>query len=274
MTTSTHDGGARGGARVAGKVALVSGAASGIGAACARLLAAHGAAVVCTDVAAEGAAATARAIEAAGGRATARALDVTDEGAWDAALAHAVEAHGALDVVVNSAGISFGRPLTDTTLAEWRRVMAINLDGAFLGTRAAVALMRARGGAGSIVNVSSASGIKAAPGAAAYSASKAALTMLARVAAKECAGAGLRVRVNTVSPAGVRTPMWEGMPFFRDLVERTGSAEGAWAALAETSPFGRFATADEVAHAALYLASDEAAYVTGADLVVDGGFTV
>jgi len=260
--------------RVAGKVALVTGAASGIGAASARLLAQHGAAVVCADVNADGASATAAAIADAGGSASARALDVTSEAAWDAAIAHALDAHGALDVVVNSAGISFARPLEETTLAEWRRVMAINLDGAFLGTRAAVAAMRARGGAGSVVLVSSASGVKAAPGAGAYSASKAAVAMLARVAAKECVNAGLRVRVNCVSPAGVRTPMWTAMPFFRDLVARTGSEEGAWAALAETSPFGRFATPEEIAHAVLYLASDESAYVTGADLVIDGGFTV
>jgi 3(or 17)beta-hydroxysteroid dehydrogenase len=260
--------------RVLGKVALVAGAASGIGAACARLLARHGAAVVCADVATDGATATAAAITDAGGRASARALDVTDEGAWEAALAHAADAYGALDVVVNSAGISFARPLEEMTLAEWRRVMAVNLDGAFLGTRAAVAALHARGGAGSVINISSASGIKAAPGAAAYSASKAGVAMLTRVAAKECVNAGLRVRVNCVSPAGVRTPMWTAMPFFRDLVERTGSEEGAWAALAESSPFGRFATADEVAHAVLYLASDESAYVTGTDLVVDGGFTV
>lgn len=114
----------------------------------------------------------------------------------------------------------------------------------------------------------------AAPGATAYSASKAAVAMLTRVAARECVSAGTRIRVNCVSPAGVRTPMWTAMPFFRDLVERTGSEEGTWAALAETSPFGRFATPEEIAHAVLYLASDESLYVTGADLVVDGGFTV
>jgi 3(or 17)beta-hydroxysteroid dehydrogenase len=263
-----------GSGRVAGKVALVSGAAAGIGQASALLLAREGAAVVCTDVDVGGAEATARAVRAAGGQASAVALDVSDEAAWRSALAYALETFAGLHVLVNSAGISFARPVVETTLDEWRRVMAINLEGVFLGTRSTIAVMRERGGAGSIVNLSSASGIRVAAGASAYCASKAAVTMFSRVAAKECANGGLRIRVNTVSPGGVRTPMWRAMEFFDELVTRTGSEDAAWAALAESAPFGRFAGPEEVALAVLYLASDESLYVTGADLVIDGGFTI
>jgi NAD(P)-dependent dehydrogenase (short-subunit alcohol dehydrogenase family) len=127
---------------------------------------------------------------------------------------------------------------------------------------------------GSIVNVSSASGIKAAPGASAYSASKAAACMFSKAAAKECLQNGYHIRVNTVCPAGVRTPMWRGMPFFRELIEQTGSEEAAFQAMEQTGPQGRFAEAEEVAQAILYLASDESLNVTGSDLMIDGGFTV
>src|SRR5262245_20033979 len=158
-----------GGQRVAGKVALVTGAASGIGRATARLLAAHGAAVVCADLNAAGARETADAITAA----TACPLDVTSEPAWVAATDQVLAAHGRLDVLVNCAGISAARPLPETTLDEWHRVLAVNLDSVFLGTKHAVRVMRQTGTAGSIVNVSSVSGVKAQPGASAYCTSKA-----------------------------------------------------------------------------------------------------
>jgi NAD(P)-dependent dehydrogenase (short-subunit alcohol dehydrogenase family) len=147
--------------------------------------------------------------------------------------------------------------------------MAVNLDGVFLGTKYGVRAMRQSGG-GSIINVSSASGLKAAPTASAYSASKAAVRMLSKAIALECAADN--IRVNTVLPGGVMTPMWEGMDFWQDLMAEHGT-EAAWAALASNDPLKRMARPEEIAAAILYLASDEAAFVTGSDLVIDGGYT-
>lgn len=254
--------------RFAGRVALVTGAGSGIGRAAARQLAAEGAAVVCADLDEAGARAAA---EAGGPSASPQRLDVTDEASWEAAVARVLDAHGRLDVLVHSAGVSAGAPLAEMALAEWRRVLAVNLDGAFLGTKHALRAMRA--GGGSIVHVASASGVRAAAGAAAYSASKAGLCMLAKAAAKECREQGVAVRVNTVCPAGVKTPMWTSMPFFRDLVERLGSEDAAFASL-EAGPGGRFAEPADVVAAVLFLASDEARFVTGVDLLVDGGYVL
>lgn len=251
-----------------GKVALVSGAASGIGAATARLLAEHGVLVYCADRNAEGAAATAEAILKKGGNAVACRLDVTSEADWEAAYERLLASHGRLDIAVHSAGISFGAPTAETSFEDWRRVMAVNLDGVFLGTRHALRAMKQ----GSIVNVSSASGIKAAAGASAYSASKAAVCMFSRTVAKECRDQGIPIRINTVCPAGVKTPMWSSMPFFQDLMKQTGSEEGAFKAL--ETPDTRFAEPEEIARAILYLVSAEARSVTGLDLVIDGGYVL
>jgi 3(or 17)beta-hydroxysteroid dehydrogenase len=252
--------------RVRGKVALVVGAASGIGRAASVLLAEHGAMVWCADRDLAGAAATA---DRFSGKSI--GLEVTREADWEAAMAAVVAGHGRLDVLVNSAGISFGGPVAEMSLEDWRRVLAVNLDGAFLGTKHALRAMRKSGG--SIVHVSSAAGLKATPGASAYSTSKAALCMFSRNAAKECVDAGLAIRVNTVCPGGVRTPLWRSMPFFQELIARTGSEDAAFAAMNAGQPPGsRFAEPEEIALAILYLASDESRYVTGTDLVVDAGF--
>jgi NAD(P)-dependent dehydrogenase (short-subunit alcohol dehydrogenase family) len=252
--------------RVLGKIALVAGAASGIGRATATLLAGHGATVWCSDLNAAGAATTAKSI---GGKSA--GLDVTREAEWEAVIAAVVAEHGRLDVLVNSAGISFGCAVADMSLDDWQRVLRVNLDGAFLGTKHGIRAMRGTGGA--IVNVSSASGLKSAPGAAAYSTSKAAVCMLTRTAAKECVDAGLAIRVNTVCPGGVRTPLWRTMPFFQELIAKSGSEEAAFQAILAGGPAGaRFAEPEEIAHAILYLASDESRFVTGSDLVIDAGF--
>lgn len=252
--------------RVAGKVALAVGAASGIGRAAAAVLAEHGAVVWCADLNAGGAAATAGPI---GGKSA--GLDVTREADWEAVIAAVVREHGRLDVLVNSAGISFAAPVAETSLDDWRRVLSVNLDGVFLGTKRAIRAMRATGG--SIVNVSSVSGLKSAPGASAYSTSKAGVCMFSRAAAKECADAGLAIRVNTVCPGGVKTPLWRTMLFFQELIAKTGSEEAAFQAMLAGSPPGsRFAEPEEIAHAILYLASDESRFVTGSDLVIDSGF--
>jgi NAD(P)-dependent dehydrogenase (short-subunit alcohol dehydrogenase family) len=253
-------------------VALVTGAASGIGRATALLLAQEGARVMATDIDQTGIQRTVDAILQAGGSALGQVLDVTAEADWDAAISRTIDAWGELSILVASAGMTFARSLVDMTLSEWRRVMAVNLDGVFLGTKQAVRAMR-RGRGGSIVILSSASGLKAAPGASAYAASKAALRLFAKSVALECAQAGDGIRVNTVHPAGVATPMWHGTELWDTLLRQHGSEEAVWRALAAGTPLKRFARPEEIAQAILYLASDEAAYVTGTELVIDGGFT-
>jgi NAD(P)-dependent dehydrogenase (short-subunit alcohol dehydrogenase family) len=259
--------------RVAGKVALVTGAASGIGRATALALAEHGAAVACGDLDLAGAEQVAAAITAAGGTAWPCRLDVTAEPAWQAAVEDVLRRQGRLDVAVNCAGISAACPVAELTLDDWRRVLAVNLEGVVLGTKHAIRAMRQGGRGGSIVNVSSVSGIKAQAGASAYCASKAAVIMFSRVAALECLKAGDKIRVNTVSPSGVKTPMWKTMPFFQELMAKEGGEEAAFAAMERAHPQGRFALPEEVALGILYLASDESSYVTATDLAVDNGDT-
>lgn len=259
-------------ARLAQKVALITGSASGIGKATALLFAREGANVAVADRDESGAQKCVEEIIAKGGLAQALALDVTNENEWQRALAH-VRAHwGQLDVLVNNAGISFAKPVVETSLAEWRKVMAVNLDGVFLGTKYGVLALRA-GQGGSIINVASASGLKASPGASAYCASKAAVRMLAKTVALECAQAGDNIRINTVYPSGVMTPMWESMEFWQETKRKLGSEAAAWQSLAQSVPLQRFAQPEEIAEAILYLASEAARFVTGADFVIDGGYT-
>lgn len=253
-------------AGLTGRVALVTGAGSGIGAATARLLATQGAVLYCADLNLATAQATASHLPAA----SALTLDVREEGAWEAALGRIHRDQHRLDILVQCAGITAASPLVETTLAEWRRVLATNLDGAFLAIKHGLRAMRDAGGA--IVLLGSASGIRPAAGAAAYSTSKAALRMLVQVAAKECREGGLPIRVNLVSPAGVKTPMWQAMPFFQELVTHHGSEDAAFAALG--GPTGRFAEPEEIAQSVLFLASDAAGGVTGVELPVDGGYTL
>ena len=156
------------------------------------------------------------------------------------------------------------------TIAEWRRVLGVNLDGVFFGTKYAILTMKSRGG-GSIINVASVSGIMPYPEASAYGASKAAVRHFSKVAAIECADAETGIRVNVVTPGGVTTPMWESMDFFRELVAKHGGAEQAFAAMAGTSASHQFSSPEEIARTILYLASDESAHLTGVELVIAQG---
>ena len=243
---------------------LITGAASGIGAATARLLAASGAMLILAD---RDEGALNRVASRLGGHHRLLVGDVTDEAYWNAA-----DLAGLTHALIN-AGIGDSGAIEALDLAAWRRVMAINLDGAFLTLRAAMRAIRATGKGGGIVLTASAAGVKAEPGIAAYGTSKAAVIHLAKIAAKE--GAGANIRVNAIAPGGVETPIWSDMPFFQDLIAKTGSEAAAYAAMAKmATPLGRYAKPDEIAAQIAFLLSDEAAYITGACLVTDGGYTL
>jgi 3(or 17)beta-hydroxysteroid dehydrogenase len=256
--------------RVQGKVALITGAGSGIGKATAILLATEGAVVLVADLSINAAQAVVNEIVARGGRAEALLLDVSSEANWCQAIEQTTQNHQRLDVLVNNAGISFAKPINEMTLDEWRKVMNVNLDGVFLGTKHAISAMKKSAG-GSIVNVASLSGIKPSPTASAYCASKAAIRMLSKTAAIECADAKTGIRVNLVTPGGVKTPMWEKMDFFQGIIAQTGGTDQAFAAMEGEAASQKFFTAEEVASTILYLASDESSHLTGTEIVLDRG---
>jgi cyclopentanol dehydrogenase len=247
--------------RLRGKAALVSGGARGIGASVARLFVREGAAVLIGDVLeAEG-----RAVEAdlrtTGGNALFVRLDVTDEGDWDRAVSAAVERFGRLDVLVNNAGVGVQSRIEDTTVKDWDRVMDVNAKGVFLGTRAAIPAMR-RAGGGSIVNISSQLGLVGTDNSSPqYQASKGAVRLLTKATAIQYARE--KIRANSVHPGPIVTAMTE---------KRRADPE-TYRTMLSRVPLGRFGESDEVAYGVLYLASDEAAFVTGSELVIDGGWT-
>jgi NAD(P)-dependent dehydrogenase (short-subunit alcohol dehydrogenase family) len=247
--------------RLPGKVALISGGASGIGLATARRFAEHGARVVIADV--NVAAARAAAAETEG--LTALELDVTDDARWAAVVDETVARFGQLDALVNSAGIGTMRDIETETVEGWRTTMAVNADGVFFGCRHAVRAMKARGG--SIVNLSSVSGLIGGRNTAAYNASKGAVRLLTKSVALHCAHRGYGIRCNSVHPTFIETPMVEGM------VQSFPDPERTRAALIASVPLKRLGKADEVADMLVYLVSDESQFVTGAEFVIDGGMT-
>ena len=256
--------------RVHAKVAWVTGAASGIGKGTAILLAEEGATVILTDIDSHAVERVSREIREMDREAESLRLDVADESAWVAVMKAILIRYERLDVLVNNAGVSFAKPIGETTIEEWKRVLAVNLDGVFLGTKHAILVMRSRGG-GSIINVASVSGITPYPEASAYGASKAAVRHFSKIAAIECADAKLGIRVNLVTPGGVKTPMWESMGFFQELVVKHGGTEQAFAAMAGTPASHQFSSPEEIARTILYLASDESAHLTGLELVIAQG---
>jgi 2-keto-3-deoxy-L-fuconate dehydrogenase len=246
-------------------IVLITGAASGIGAATAGRLAAAGARkLILVDLDED------RLRDFAFSLPCERQVligDVADEAFWDAA-----DLTGLTHAVVN-AGIGAGSPIAETSFADWRRVLSVNLDGAFLTLRAAMRSIKAGGKGGAIVLTASVAGVKAEPGIAAYGASKAAVIHLARIAAKEGGADG--IRVNALAPGGVETPIWNAVPFFQDLVKSAGSEQAAFKAMGSAgSALGRFATAEEIAGQIAFLLSDDAANITGSCLVSDGGYSL
>ena len=246
--------------RVAGRVALVSGGAGGIGAASAELLAREGAAVIIGDILEEQGQATATQIAEAGGRVQFIRLDVTDDEGWRWALKHTIDNFGRLDILVNNAGLSHRTGVEETTGDAWDRIMDVNVKGVFLGTQAAIPEMRKAGG-GSIINISSIYGIVGSPVSASYHASKGAVRIFTKSVAVQYAKHN--IRSNSVHPGFVDSPMTQA---FHSIPE-------VWQERVGKTPLGRMGTPEDIAAGVLYLASDESSFVTGAELVIDGGMT-
>lgn len=249
--------------RLQGKSALITGGASGIGFATARRFIDEGARVAITDI--DEAKGTAAAAELGAG-AVFHQHDVTSEAAWKAVAAWVEGTHGGMDVLVNCAGIFKLGPLEETSLADWRETIAINLDGTFLGCQAAVLAMKTRGG-GSIINLSSTAGLVGHGDTPAYNASKGGVRLLTKSVALHCAEKGYGIRCNSVHPAGIDTPM------VREYFRLHPDPQGEAASWVGGTPLGRLGEASEIAALILYLASDESRFVTGAELVIDGGTT-
>ena len=244
-----------------GKIGIVTGAASGIGAACARVMSREGARLVLTDL---DDAAGQRLAEATGG--VYLHHDVTDEAGWPDVVAAAEEHFRGLHLLVANAGIGIMGPAIDMTLADWRRQMAVNVDGVFLSVKHCIPLMR-RSGGGSIVMISSVAGLRGSAGLAGYSASKGAVRLFAKSMALECAQARDGIRVNSVHPGVIDTPIWTKLPPGANApLDPNRIAEAA-------VPIGKAGQAEDIANGVLFLCSDASGHITGSELVIDGGMT-
>ncbi len=250
--------------RVKGKVAIVTGGAGGLGKAHASLLAKEGAKVVVTDMDEAQGKKVADEINKQGGEAIFIKHDVSREVDWSRVIRETLERFGKLDVLVNNAGVNVWKKIEETSLEEWRWLMSINLDGVFLGTKYAMGAMKKSGG-GSIINISSAAGIIGTLDTSAYHASKGGVRIFTKAAALECSKAGYdyNIRVNSIHPGVIKTPMVEGL--LSDEEKRKAAL--SW------HPIGHFGEPEDIAYGVLYLASDESKFITGAELVIDGGWT-
>ena len=256
-------------AQLAGKAAIVTGGASGIGEACSETLAREGAAVLITDIDdLRGKDVVAR-IAKAGGKAHYLNHDVRDEAAWPGVIAEAEKRFGRLDIMVANAGIGIMAPIATMTLADWQRQQAINLDGVFLSIKHAIPAMKKAGG-GSIVLMSSVAGLRGAPGLAAYSATKGGVRLLAKSVALEHAADN--IRCNSVHPGIIATPIWEKIPTGAQG-NRSNAPIDPRERAAAVVPLTRVGEAQDVANIVLFLCTDAANYMTGQEMVIDGGMT-
>jgi len=252
--------------RLQDKTCLVTGAASGIGLAIAEAFLREGARVLLTDIDAASGAEQARRLRAEGLDAWFEEHDVTDEARWALVLQSLQERWGRLDVLVNNAGIAVLADVESLTLAQWRKVNAVNLDAVFIGTQRAIAAMKEQGG--SIINVASIEGLIGEPMVPSYNASKGGVRIFSRAAAAHCARRGYAIRINNLCPGYAATAMISGglQALGNDLAQQFQDY------LHQRIPMGRLAGTDEIAKGALFLASDDSSYMTGADLVIDGGY--
>ena len=254
--------------RVQDKVCVITGAARGLGLAAAEALLAEGARVLITDMDRAAGEAEAGRLASQGARVAFELQDVTDPQRWGAVLDGVIARWGRLDVLVNNAGVAVIADVEAASFESWKKTLAVNLDAVFLGTQAAIARMKLTGG-GSIVNVASIEGLLGEPAIPAYNASKGGVRIFTRSAAIDCARKGYNIRINNVCPGFAETQMVSGALASMSPADAQSFAERTLARI----PLGRFARAEEIAKAVLFLASDEASYVTGSDLVVDGGMT-
>jgi len=256
-------------AQVSGKVAIVTGGASGIGEACAETLAREGASVLITDIDDTLGKGVVERVTKAGGKAHYLRHDVRDEAAWPGIVAEAEKRYGRLDIMVANAGIGIMSPIATMTLADWQRQQAINLDGVFLSIKHSIPAMK-RAGGGSIVLMSSVAGLRGAPGLAAYSATKGGVRLLAKSVALEHAADN--IRCNSVHPGIIATPIWEKIPTGAEGNRRNAPIDPRDRAAA-TVPLPRVGEAQDVANGVLFLCTDAGNYITGQELVIDGGMT-
>ena len=250
--------------RLEGRVALITGAARGLGAAMARGMAAEGAPVALSDIDEEGGRALAAELEASGAETMFITLDTTREADWEAAIPAVIDRFGGLDILVNNAGVVIVEPVDAITMESWHKTMSVNVDGVFLGTKHGMAAMRA---GGSIINLSSILGFTSIPALSAYSASKGAVRLFTKGAALDGAKDERRIRVNSIHPGYIHTEMMEAT-CYRDY----GSLEAGLEALAKQHPIGRVGKPEDIANGAIFLASEESSFITGTELVIDGGY--
>lgn len=255
--------------RVKNKVAFITGAASGIGAACARMLAQEGAKVVLADLQDGMGREVLAQIEKEGGEGYFVHLDVTSEENWKAAMSEVMERFGALNILINCAGTTHSKSSfpSEAEFDEWRTIMSVNMDGTFLATKHALGAMKnSQPVNGSIINISSVYGMVGLPGIGAYNASKGGVRIYSKSVALSCAQEGLNVRVNTIHPGIIDTPL------LQRALSRNKDGVAARKAYDALQPIGHLGQPEDIAFGALYLASDEAKFVTGAELVIDGGY--
>lgn len=251
--------------RVKNKVAIVTGGSLGIGKASAQMLAKEGAKVVITDIKDNEGKQVVEDIKNDGGEAIFIHHDVSKEEEWKNAISETVNAFGGLDILVNNAGVALDGSAEETTLKDWRWLMQINLDGVFLGTKYAIEEMKESGG--SIINLSSIEGIIGDPNLAAYNASKGGVRLFTKSTALQCAHDGYKIRVNSIHPGYIWTPM------VKNYLESKGDLEEGKKQLVSLHPIGHLGDPDDIAYGVVYLASDEAKFITGTELIIDGGYT-